>query len=145
MILGKFSKEEFHEIFSQVPRLCVEVVIQNENGILLTKREIEPSKGMWHFPGGGIIFGEILEETVKRIAKEELNLDVEIIKFLGTIEFPEKEETFGHPISLAYLVKVNSGEIKLNWQASEFDFFKEIPENTLSAHKRFIQEKLNLE
>ena len=142
MEIKKLSPEEFEEIYTKVPRICVEVVIQNENGILLTKRQIEPSKGLWHFPGGGVLFGETLEETVKRIAKEELNLNVEIIKFLGTIEYPEKQEIFGHTISLAYLVKVNPGEIKLNWQASEFGFFKEIPENTISAYKRFIEENL---
>ena len=58
------------------------------------------------------------------------------------MEYPEKEEVFGHPVSLVYLVKVNSGDIKLNWQASEFDFFKEIPENIMSSHKRFIEENL---
>ncbi len=42
--------EEFQEIYSKVPRLCVEVVLRSDEGIMLTKRTINPWKGMWHFP-----------------------------------------------------------------------------------------------
>ncbi len=142
-IKGTMPKEKFDEIYHQVPRICVEVVIQNEKGVLLTKRAITPWKNLWHFPGGGILYGETLEEAVKRIAKEELNLNVEMEKILGVIEFLDDAERSGqHPISLAVLVKVLEGEIKLNYQATEFNFFKEIPEDTILSHKKFIEENL---
>ena len=49
---NRLPQEKYDEIYSKVPRICVEVVIRNEKGILLTKRAIPSSEGKWHFPGG---------------------------------------------------------------------------------------------
>ena len=52
-------KDEFDWIFSRVPRLTVEVVISEPGrGVLLSLRDIEPCRGMWHLPGGTVRFGE---------------------------------------------------------------------------------------
>lgn len=70
------TKEEFDSIYSKVPRLTVELVIKDGDKILLTKRSIEPCRGLWHLPGGTVYFGESLLDAVKRIAKKELSIDV---------------------------------------------------------------------
>ena len=36
----------------------------------------------WIIPGGGVDFGESLEEAVKREIKEELGVEIKIIKFI---------------------------------------------------------------
>ncbi|MBI2057057.1 NUDIX hydrolase [Candidatus Pacearchaeota archaeon] len=76
----KISQKKFSWIYSQVPRLCVEVILKTKDGVLLTKRLIPPSKGRWHFPGSGVLFGETLKQAVKRTAKEEINLNVETFR-----------------------------------------------------------------
>ena len=48
---GPLPQEEFEWIFSRVPRLTVELVITApRRGVLLSLREIEPCKGLWHLP-----------------------------------------------------------------------------------------------
>jgi len=70
MNVRKLPLKEFKTIYSKVPRLCVDLVIRNKQGTLLTKRDIPPDLGWWHFPGGTVLIGETLENTVQRVAKE---------------------------------------------------------------------------
>ena len=39
--------------------------------VYLTKRSIEPCKGLWHLPGGTVRFGESLTEAGKLTANKE--------------------------------------------------------------------------
>ncbi|MFH0805336.1 MAG: NUDIX domain-containing protein, partial [Patescibacteria group bacterium] len=70
MIVKKLPFSEFKSIYSRVPRLCVEIMVKTNNGVLLLKRNIDPEKGKWHLPGGTVLKGERLEDTVKRVAME---------------------------------------------------------------------------
>jgi len=136
----KLTQKEFDEIYSKVTRLCVELIIKTKKRILLTKRKIAPDRGKWHLPGGTVFFEESLKNTVKRVAKQELGLKVQPIKILGYIEFLRKGY---HPVSIVFLIKANSGRIKLDYQASDFIFTKKIPKNTVKEHKKFLKEYLN--
>lgn len=136
-----FTLEEFNDIYSKVPRLCVDVVLVTDEGVLLTKRSIKPDLGWWHIPGGSVYFGETLEQTVKRVAKDELGLEVEVTKLLGVEEFPNYYAK--HSVSLAHLVKIKSGEIKLSNEASEYGFFKEMPKKTIREQKVFLETYMN--
>ena len=72
--------------------LGVGAIIQNEkNEILLLKRPdtITPDRttsGMWSVPGGEVEFMEGVEDAIKREVKEEIGIDVEIIKINETDE-----------------------------------------------------------
>ncbi len=140
-----FSFEEFQSIYSKVPRLTVEIVIKNTEGVLLTLRRIHPLPGIWHLPGGTVYFKEPLEYAVKRIAKEELGLDVSVEKFLGYIEYihQEKGGGFDHPVGIAFLCQPISQEVRLNDDASEAKYFRDFPEDVVMEQKEFL-EKLNL-
>ena len=63
---------------------CGALIVNDKNEALLLKRtsKTRNGAGLWSKPGGGVEFGEKIEETVKREIKEELGVDVEIIKFL---------------------------------------------------------------
>ncbi len=140
--------EEFTSIYSKVPRLCVDLMVQKDSGILLIKREIQPSLGKWHFPGGTVLLGETLEDSIQRIAKEELNIEVEIEKLLGYMEFFKDRpgsfgnEAYGQTVSLGFLVKYKSGEVKGGFQGKEIRTFDKIPENMVEEHEAFLKEKL---
>ena len=139
------SQKDFDYIYKRVHRLCADLIIKNDKGILLTKRMIPPAEGKWHFPGGTVYIGETIEQAVKRIAKAELNVEVEIIKDVGFMEFVTKEEVYGKPVSIAFLVKIVSGEIKGSEQAMEIEFFEKLPENMMVDQKKFLRDKLGFE
>ena len=141
MKIKKLSQEKFGEIYKQVTRLCVEVIVKTPEGIILTRRNIKPYKGMWHIPGGTVLYGETLEETVKRVAKEELKLTVGIEKLLGHIYYPSeaKERGFGWTVGIAFLTYVEGGRLANNEQASDILITKEVPKDMIAEQKEFLE------
>ncbi len=89
------------------------LIINDKNEALLLKRTSKTRNmaGFWMQPGGGVEFGEKIEDAVKREIKEELNIDIEIIKFLSFTEGIMKEEK-QHWVSISYLAKIINGEVK---------------------------------
>lgn len=136
-MIKKLSLETFKSIYSQVPRLCVDVVIKTSEGVLLTLRNNKP-KGFWHIPGGTVLLDESVEQAVVRVAKEELGVKVKVVKFLGIIDFYKNKSIAGHPISVAYQVNVIGGKISLDNQSSEAKYFRISPKNMLKEQKIFI-------
>src|SRR4030042_4500521 len=65
----------------KVRGLVVSAFIKNSEGKYLLV--FDPKFRMWRVPGGRNEFGEKVEETLKREAKEELNIEVEVGKLLG--------------------------------------------------------------
>lgn len=57
------------------------VVIENNGKFLLIRRAIEPEKGKWCFPGGHLDSGETLQECIKREAREETGVDIELEEY----------------------------------------------------------------
>lgn len=134
----RLTSKQFKYIYSRAPRLCVDLVVKNSDGILLTLRNIEPAKGFWHLPGGSVLHGETLEKATKRVGKQELGIDIEIVKQLGVVEYITSQTNFGHSLSVVFLVKLKNTQIKLDDQASEFKFFKQIPEKIITEQKKFL-------
>lgn len=132
------SIKTFKYIFSRVPRLCLDLVIRSPKGALLTKRAIAPAKGFWHLPGGSILFKESVEAAVQRICERELGTKAAALKFLQFIEYYKYNSTFGHTLSLVFEVKPQ-GKIKLNDEASAFDYFKIAPPKTLREVSNFLK------
>lgn len=88
-----------------------------ENGKLLTmfRRKIKKDgsvKEYYVIPGGGLEENETLEENVIRELKEEFNVDIEIVKFLGTEEYDET-------IANYFLCKIVNGMPKLGGEELE--------------------------
>lgn len=140
--MKKLSLDQFSEIYSKIRRACVEIAIVQENGILLSLRNIEPAKDKWHLPGGTVFYGESIMDALHRIAKEEINVDIEIIRFLGYVDWEKNKNSFGHSVSLVFLAKILKGEVKTDFQAKEAKFFKKLPENIIAENKKFIEEHL---
>lgn len=139
MSIQKLPYKEFMEIYSKVPRLTVDLFINTEKGILLSKRDIPPALGMWHLPGGTVYYEESLENAAKRIAKEEIGIEVEIEKLIGVIEYSTKHAVV-RSIGLVYSAKITGGTIAGSYQAKEILFYKTVPENTLPEQAKFIKE-----
>ena len=142
--MKKLPTEVFEEIYRQVPRLCVEVIIDTSQGIILTKRLIPPCN-MWHVPGGTVYFGEKLEEAVNRIADDELGVKINIKNMMGIIEYPKLCEKHSiHAVGIAFLceLKPEGQKFRGSFQAEEIKTFKTIPDNTVPEQKRFLEKFL---
>ena len=61
--------------------VVISAFIKNKEGKYLAV--FDPKIKFWRVPGGRNEFGEKAEDTITREAKEELNIEVEIIRFLG--------------------------------------------------------------
>lgn len=134
------THKEFKEIFSKVPRLAVEAVIMTPDGIVLTKRKIVPRPGTWHVPGGTMQKGETIAQAVKRVAKAETGIDVELVKMLGVVEYDFKGY-FSQPIGLAHLVRPKNinFKMKVDENAEDIRIFEKLPPNTFKEHRQFLK------
>ncbi len=141
---GPLSEQEFHEIYARVPRLTVEVVVADERGILLTRRDIDPCRGFWHLPGGTVHFGEHLLVSVRRVAKQELGIQVIDAEAAGFLEYPSHfERGLDHPVGLAFRVTRYDGDLRVGPDASQYGWFRELPGPMHGEQIRFL-EKLGL-
>jgi 8-oxo-dGTP pyrophosphatase MutT (NUDIX family) len=138
---GWLPKAEFDAIFSRVPRLSVEVVIHTpERGVLLLLRDIPPNVGAWHIPGGTVLFGERLTDAVKRVARDELGLEVTVGDLLGYIEYPSHYENgLDSPVGLAFETTPVAGE-----PAEGCAWFTKLPDGLYSEQAEFLARRLGM-
>ena len=70
----------------QEPIVAVIALIRNEDGNVLVQRRgldyIPAAQGLWEFPGGGIEFGEMPVEALKREVMEEIGCEVEVVRLM---------------------------------------------------------------
>lgn len=130
---AKLSKEDFLKSFEFAPRLAIELLIENPKGeLLLIKREHEPFIGDWHVPGGFLLKDEPINDCIRRLAKEELGLEINPKKTerLGLFETIGKDPR-GH--ILHYPVRIKMSDI------DDENYFSVIPRNTISFHLDFLE------
>jgi len=65
------------------PRVVASVIVEHGGRLLLQQRAMEPSRGLWTFPGGFLEIGETPEEGAVREAREEVGLEVTVRSLLG--------------------------------------------------------------
>ena len=94
-------KKEIEVYKNPIP--TVDIIIEIESkGIVLIKRKNPPFG--WALPGGFVDYGESLEEGALREAKEETDLDVELIEQFHTYSNPNRDPRH-HSISTVYIAK----------------------------------------
>lgn len=105
------------------PRVRVAGILIEDDKVLLIEHT-KNDRSYWLLPGGGVDWGESIEEAVKREFLEETNLAVEIENFLFISETLAPDET-KHVINLYFRVKRISGDLLLGEEAvlSDLKFF----------------------
>lgn len=139
----RLSEKEFLKTFKMVPRVSVNLLyIDRDQRILLTKRNIPPFKGFWHFPGSFILKNESIADCQKRLAKAELGLELEKeseISLSGAFDDLDGDPR-GHTVDLLYTIKIsNLSEIKTTKQTTEFKFFKKLPKKIGFNHRKTLE------
>lgn len=114
-------------ILKNIPILCTDLLITFEGKCLLLKRENEPAKGEFWFPGGRIWKLESIENAAIRIAKEETNLDCSFMKIVSIEETIFKKNknmiTDVHTVNICcHLIPVNIDSLKINNYHSEYEW-----------------------
>jgi|SRR3989338_2125603 len=115
----------YKKILGLMPIPCVDLVFKSGNDVYLFKRSYEPAKNEWWLVGGRINRWETFEEAAVRKAKEEIGVDVKIIKIIGVYEifFPvnrfdaksiKTRQKGTHTIAIDFLVEPKHKDFKLS-------------------------------
>ncbi|MBN2421544.1 NUDIX domain-containing protein [Candidatus Woesearchaeota archaeon] len=126
------------------------LILNDKEQVLLAKRKnTKTFDGQWSRPGGTVELGERIEDTIVREVKEEVGIDIEIIRLLNITQDIRPEENI-HGIYFGYLAKITSGEPRnmepdkcsaIGW----FPIRNNLPENLASYTKRSIDAYLTNE
>ena len=90
----------------------VAAIIIKDDKFFIAQRNRNKHMGLsWEFPGGKVEIGETFEIALKREIKEELNIDINIIKKLGEENYKDDKIN----VKLHYFICSHiSGEVYLN-------------------------------
>jgi ADP-ribose pyrophosphatase YjhB (NUDIX family) len=142
----KFApREVFEQILEYVPIATFDLVVEvGGRGVVLVRRKIAPYRGVWALPGLRMHKGEGIDDTLRRIARVELGLEVDPSGkvLLGQYVGRFRTERSRQDISTGYLVRVaESVEIVAN--PAHFHGYRvtrEVPGNTGAMYRYYLDE-----
>ena len=116
---------EYKSILSSITILCVYLLIINNGKFLLLKRENEPAKGEYWFPGGRLLKFETIRDASLRKSREEVNLECDFKNIISVEETIFKKNSNMscdvHTVNIVCkLVTNNIKKIKLDNLHSDF-------------------------
>ena len=94
------------------PRVGVGVLLVDEHArVLLTLRKLPPEAGCWSIVGGKVDFLETLEQCAVRETREEVGLEVRLVRLLCVTDHHLPQEG-QHWVSPAFLGQILAGEAR---------------------------------
>lgn len=126
--------KEYHNPFP-----TVDVIIEKGEQVVLILRRNEPRQ--WALPGGFCDYGESLEEAAVREAREETNLEVELVEQFHTYSDPQRDPR-QHNITTVYIAKVKGGTPKAQDDAQQIRVFSEaeLPSELAFDHAQILRD-----
>jgi len=137
------SEEEFRKIMKMKPTVSVDLLIKDTQGrFLLGRRNTEPYKNWWQVVGGMIYYNEKIGDTIRRIALRETGLTVFNPIFSDVYDIIDDVDPRGHVVCLAYVITDYSGELSVNADNTELEFFDidELPTSIVSVQLNEIKD-----
>ncbi|MBI4778213.1 NUDIX hydrolase [Candidatus Desantisbacteria bacterium] len=125
------------------PLPTADIIIEiQDRGIVLIKRK-NPPYG-WAIPGGFVEYGESMEQTAVREAKEETGLDVNLIYQLHTYSAPDRDPRH-HTITTVFVAQAD-GEPMADDDAADVGIFGEdnLPCDIAFDHRRILADYFEL-
>jgi 8-oxo-dGTP diphosphatase len=110
------------EIYGNKVRLRVCGICEDEGKLLMVNHRLVRERDFWAPPGGGVEFGEPMQESLKREFLEETGLDVEVGEFLFGGEFVNPPL---HSVELFFKVVRIGGKL-LSGNDPELSIIKEV-------------------
>lgn len=106
------------------PKVSACTIPMIDGRVLLARRDIEPARGRWVFPGGYMERGETVPEAAQRETLEEVNLRVKVTRPVGIYSYPTS-----HVVVIVYHCEVEEGEPGVGNETAEVRLFglDEIP------------------
>lgn len=116
-----------------------------KGNVLLNKRSVNcrDEHGRWDGGGGGLEFGDTVEDTLRREIKEEYNADVQEFEFLGYRDvLRTQQDRQTHWLSLDFWVLVDRQQVKNNephkFDALEWFRLDDLPEPMHTQFPNFM-------
>ncbi|MFH0864125.1 MAG: NUDIX domain-containing protein [Candidatus Gottesmanbacteria bacterium] len=113
--------------------VSVGALIFNKKGeIFLTKRSknTKNEHGCWEAPGGGVEFGETLQDAIKREIKEEYGVDIILLKQLPAQNHLLPKES-QHWVPTSFIAKIKNGQTPKIMEPEKCDNLGWFPLNKL--------------
>ena len=129
-------------MLEQKPRLTSAVLVVQDGKYLLAERNKENYQGYWIIPGGGVNFGETIQEAAIREIKEETNLDVELIKLIGYKEIINVPGNY-HSLVFYHLAKPKHMDLEASSDVSAVKFLdiEEIKKLKIAESVEWVMKK----
>ena len=131
--INYLEKNDFLDVIDKTPLVSIDLIIKDSNNrALLGYRNNNPARGFWFVPGGRIRKNETLAQAMKRIASNELGIEISITDatLLGAYDnmsddnFDAKPGITTHYVVLGYEIKLPcKQEIKMDTQHSEIQWW----------------------
>ena len=121
------------------PKPTATLICPRDDEILLVKRAVEPSKGLWGLPGGFLENGENLKTGAQRELMEETKLKGEVKQILGTCS--HFNSIFGDILLIGLVVQITDwSTLEAGDDASEAAMFKlqAKPKLAFQCHEKIV-------
>lgn len=119
------------------------VLSYGDQGVILCRRKIAPYKGVWALPGLRMFKPENIDDTLARIAKAELGLDVDPSRrvFLGQYVGRFRTEHGRQDLSTGYHIPVDGSQAITPNEAhfSSVSVTREIPRRTGAMYRFYLE------
>ncbi|KAF3442648.1 hypothetical protein FNV43_RR16564 [Rhamnella rubrinervis] len=130
------------KIAYQNPKMVVGCLIEHDNKVLLCKRKIQPSYGLWTLPAGYMEIGESAAEGAIRETWEEASAEVEVLSPFAQLDIPLIGQTY-----IIFLAKLKKPHFSPGPESSECQLFAldDIPFNSLAFSSMLVSLNLYVE
>ncbi|KAJ8756288.1 hypothetical protein K2173_025100 [Erythroxylum novogranatense] len=126
----------------QNPKMVVGCLIEHDNKVLLCKRNIQPSYGLWTLPAGYLEIGESAAEGAMRETWEEALAEVEVVSPFAQLDIPLIGQTY-----VIFLAKLKKPHFSPGPESLECQLFSldDIPFDSLAFSSILVTLKLYAE
>jgi len=131
--------EQCGEVIYENALLAAVALVCTSEGLLLVRRAVEPSRGMWGLPGGFVEADESPEQAVLRELAEETGLQGRVLRLVGASS--QFSRFYGRQVViLGYEVEAD-GVAQAGDDALEVAFFppEQLPPLAFPAHQELVQ------
>lgn len=130
------------KITYQNPKMVVGCLIHHDNKVLLCKRKIEPSYGLWTLPAGYLEIGESAADGAIRETLEEANAEVEVTSPFTQLDIPLIGQTY-----IIFMGKLKKPHFSPGPESLECRLFSldEIPFDSLAFSSMLVTLRLYVE